>query len=169
MGRMGHMGGHSHGHRNWHGGHRGFGRGAAIGFAGGVAAALIIAAANQPSAEAYNPQTGERVRSSGKPGRHVIVRTDRDGNKNAKVAKRTPDSATAVEGDRTATSTSNGNGTRTVDSNDGKGNAQRTVSGGEPASMSWTDPSTGVTTTITSNGAGGNNMVRTNAAGEVLP
>lgn len=172
MGRMGHGMGHggmgrmSHGHYR-HGG--GFGRGAAIGFGAAIVGAAIVAAANQPYIESVDTQTGERVRSSGQPGRHVVTRNDGKGKVDKKIVAREPDSASVVEGKRTASSTADGKGQRDVVNNDGNGNVQNSKSGGEPASMSWTDPSTGVTTTITSNGKGGNNMVRTNAAGEVLP
>jgi hypothetical protein len=118
---MGHSHGHmGHGHR--HGGY-GFGRGAAIGFGAAIVGAAIVAAANQPYAESYNPQTGERVRSEGKPGRHVVTRTDGKGNKNQVANKPQPDSASSTDPKTgiTTTSISNGNGTRTVVTTDSSG------------------------------------------------
>jgi hypothetical protein len=153
MGRMhaGHMG---HSDRR-HGCCRYYGRGMA-GVGGAIALGAVIVAANEPYAELYDPETGERVRSSGKPRRHVVTRTDRDGNKVTKVNKPEPDSASSFDPKTgvTTTSTSNGNGTRTVTTDDGKGNVNTTISGGEPASASATDTTTGATATSTSNGGG---------------
>jgi hypothetical protein len=169
----GHRGKHFHGHRHWHGGSRGFGRGMgrslAVGMGVAMIGGLIVAAANQPYAEGFDPATGERVHSTGKPRRHVITRTSRNGKVTREGGKQKPDSATSVENGKTTTSTADGKGRRDVTSNDGKGNVTNSKSGGKPASMSWTDPTTGVTTTITSDGKGGSTMARTNAAGEVLP
>jgi hypothetical protein len=115
--RMSHS---SHMHRGGHG----FGRGAALGMAGGMIGALIVVAANQPYAESYDPKTGERIRSQGQPGRHVVTRTDGNGKTTRTVNKPQPDSASSTDAKTgiTTTSTSNGNGTRTVVVTDAGGN-----------------------------------------------
>ncbi|HVV61714.1 MAG TPA: hypothetical protein VHD14_08145 [Pseudolabrys sp.] len=120
MGHMGHMGGMERmGHGHMERGHMGgFGRGAAIGFAAGMLGAIIAAnAAPQPWGESYNPETGERIRSEGPRGRHVITRTNREGkviektvNKPGPSFASTTDPKTGV----TTTVTLNGDGTRTV-------------------------------------------------------
>ena len=124
-GHMGHMGHMGHGHMGHERMGHGFGRGAAIGFAAGMIGAVIAAnAAQQSWGESYNPETGERVRSQGPRGRHVITRTNREG----KVI-------------------------------------EKTVSKPGQSFASSTDPSTGVTTTVTSNGDGTRTVTQTSADG----
>lgn len=111
---MGGHGSHMHHHRGGHG----FGGAAAAGLAIGLVGALIAAQAQQNAyAESYNPRTGERVRSEGRPGRHVVTRRNGDGKVvERKVVKPSPASASSTDPKTgiTTTSISNGDGSRTV-------------------------------------------------------
>lgn len=114
--RGGHMGGHGGGHMHGHRGH-GYGNAMAAGMAVGIVGALIAAQARQPYAESYDPSTGERVRSQGPRGRHVVTRKDGKGKVvERKVVAKSPDwaSSTDTKTGVTTTSTANGDGSRTV-------------------------------------------------------
>ena len=111
--RGGHMGRHMGGGHM----HGGYGNAMAAGMAVGLVGALILANARQPYAESYDPSTGERVRSQGPRGRHVVTRKDGQGKLvDRKIVRNEPTSASSTNTKTgvTTTSTANGDGSRTV-------------------------------------------------------